>query len=366
MSTPPELRFQDPLLLGRAAAALLVLGVLYDGVWLIHHVAGMQQPSIATEVPAPFAHFWVRVATAVIFLIWLDRVYGNLPALGAVPEHPRAWATLSFFVPPLLFFRPYQIVEESARSSSRGDASPFARLVLAWWIAFLIPPGILLSGIRSQADPLLPDEKWFRMTLADVFNVAAGILASIIVLQITERQREAMSRIRREAAAEALRVRRDAKVPMAVPAPATVPAERPTRPPVTISSPFVSAAPAVARRPSSPDIAMAAGVKRPPRIPTAELHLTAIPPRAAQITLLVVAAIVVLAFAAGAIVLATRAQYGTAAMHGAFALLVAAPAWIVAKRTAGAEERTRWFAFAAAGIVVAVINVIAMAEVVIG
>ena len=370
MSTPPELRFQDPLPLGRAAAGLLAFGALFDGVWLIRLLAGMNQPEIAVQVPSPLLHFWVRVATAVVFLVWLDRVYGNLPAIDAVPEHPRVWSTLAFFVPPLFFFRPYQIVEESWRSSGRDDASPFSRLVLAWWVAFLIPPGILLMSIRLRDNPLQPDEKWGRMTLACALNVVAGILAVVIVLRITDRQRETVSRMRREAAAEALRLRREGQAtPAAMPPPATtVQAERPAPAPVPLFTPAAGHPPSAApvRRHSSPDIAAAAGVKRPKPATAPGLRIDAVPARAGQLILAALSAIVAVLLAVVAVVLAVRGTYGPAAMNGALALLTAAATWIAAKQPVGPAEGQRWLVLAAAGLLVAIINVVELAEVLIG
>ena len=376
MSTPPELRFQDPLPLGRAAAGLLAFGALFDGVWLIRLMAGMSHPEIAIQVPAALLHFWVRVATAVVFLVWLDRVYGNLPALGAVPEHPRVWSTLAFFVPPLFFFRPYQIVEESWRSSGRDDASPFARLVLAWWVAFLIPLGVLLTSIRLRDNPLQPDEKWGRITLASAVNVVAGVLAVVIVLRITERQRDTISRMRREAAAEALRIRREGQVPppgvagapTLVPQGATVRAERPVPPPVPLFTPAAAPPPSAAtvRRHSSPDIAAAAGVKRPRPATSGGLRIDALPPRAAQFALAALAALVAVALAAVAVVLAMRGTYGPAAMNGALALLTGAATWIAAKQPVAPGDAQRWVVLAAAGLLVAIINVVELAEVIIG
>ena len=369
MSTPPEQRFQDPLPLGRAASGLLAFGVLFDGVWLIRLLAGMHQPEIAVAVPWPLLHFWTRVATAIVFLIWIDRVYGNLLALGSMPEHSRTWATLSFFVPPLCLFRPYHIVEESWRSSGRDEATPFARLVLAWWVTFLIPLVILLTSLGPSTNPLRIDERWWRMTLADAFNVVAGILAVIIVLQITERQRETISRMRREAAAEALRLRREGQAPpAATPPPATVQAERPAPPPVQIFTPAAATTPAAppVRRHSSPDIAAAAGVRRPKQPSASGLRVDAIPPRAAQLALTGLAALVTLALAVGAIVLSVRADYGSAAIDGAFALLTAAAAWMAAKQPVAPGDGKRWIVLAATGLLVAIINIVSLAEVLIG
>ena len=52
------------------------------------------------------------IATAVLFLIWENRVYKNLPALGVPrPDFSSGWVVGSWFVPFLNLVRPYQIVK---------------------------------------------------------------------------------------------------------------------------------------------------------------------------------------------------------------------------------------------------------------
>lgn len=56
----------------------------------------------------------VFIATAIFFLIWLYRVYGNLRSLGAsTVEYTPGWAVGWFFVPLANLVIPYKIVHET-------------------------------------------------------------------------------------------------------------------------------------------------------------------------------------------------------------------------------------------------------------
>lgn len=360
-SSSPQVRFADPLLLAWGAMSALAAGIAFDLVWLFRLVSLEATPAIATQVQGGWGHFWIRIATAILFLIWVDRVYGNLPSLGEVPEHPRFWATLSFFVPPIFLFRPYNIVEESWRRSSREGESSL--VVLGWWIAFLIPIGISVSGIRPAVNPLPPVDRWWRFTGVQLFNVIAAFLAIYIVYQISERQREAReaySRMLRETAAEEARLKREAALRGFEPRTATL--ERPMPvPAVPIAPAAVRPAPPPPRRPSAPNIAAIATAA--PRKATLPQRGHTIPPAFWRSTLLVVAAVSALTFLIAGGVLASRSTYVPAGINGAFGVLVAGAALLVLRRK---SEETSWAPLALAALLLTIINIVAVAEVVIG
>lgn len=363
MSRSPQVRFADPLPLAWCAIGALATGLSYDLFWLFRLISLESDKAAAMQLPGTWGHFWIRVVTAALFLVWLDRVYGNLPSLGEVPEHPRFWATLSFFVPPLFLFRPYNMVEESWRRSAREEESSLP--VLAWWITFLIPIAISFTAIRTPAKALPTADRWSRFTAIEVFNIIAGFLAMFVVYRISGRQREAReaySRQLREAAAEEARLKREAALKGFEPAARTVNAERPVAAPaVPIAAPVRPAPAPIPRRSSSPGIAaVAAGAARRPSV---EKRAHVIPPVFWRNMLLVVAAISGLAFLSAGGVLASRSTYVPAGIHGAFGLLIAGAALLVLRRKV--EERS-WAPLALAGLLLTIINIVAVAEVVIG
>lgn len=344
MSNQPEPRFVDPRLLARAAMALLALGVLFDATWVIRLLAGHEAPEIAIQVEGGWLHFWARAVTAFLFLMWIDRVYGNLPALGQQTDHQRVWATLAFVVPPLMVFRPYQVVDETWRRSGGDDRSSFSRIALAWWIAFLIPPLILISTLTRGR--LVPEEKWLPMLLADIFNVIAGVLAIRVVHEITEKQRQASRRVRRDTVVEVTQLKRAATLEKVEPRTVNIFHPAPVGP--------VAIAPQPAPRP------------KPKRRRTLEQRIETVPPRIWKYTVVTAALLSALALGAAGLTLVGRGEVGPAIAHTGFALMIAASAIFVAKQSVATGEGRRWMALAAAGVALTVMNLLAVAEAIIG
>ncbi len=94
----------------------------------------------------------------VAFLLWLQRSYENLSALDAPPlRSTPAWAVGCFFVPLVNFFKPYQVVQEVLRVSTRSRvpaiakdrvAIPGTQRVMVWWATWLLALVVLpLAGM---------------------------------------------------------------------------------------------------------------------------------------------------------------------------------------------------------------------------
>src|SRR5688500_3929286 len=112
MSTVLPPRFVDPRPAARAAMGVLGVGVILDAHRFLFALAFRESPELMTGLPNQSLHVLVRLATAVLFVMWIDRVWSNMIALGGRPEHSRIAVIYSFFVPPLCFFRPVQIVND--------------------------------------------------------------------------------------------------------------------------------------------------------------------------------------------------------------------------------------------------------------
>jgi hypothetical protein len=206
-------RYRSPAAAGIALSAVLAAGVLLD-LWaalylLAHRGSGLIQPMDSYGQ----LHTVIRLATIVLFLIWLERAYGNLRSFGHIPDYDGGWATLSIFIPPFCFYRPAQLVDEIWRACRpEGDEDRPGVLVYAWWIAFWIPPLIIgTSFLKGGVSALTAGEKTMRAMTSGGFNGIAGILAILVVQAINERQSAKFDEVRLRRAAEATALVRERK-----------------------------------------------------------------------------------------------------------------------------------------------------------
>lgn len=152
-------------------------------------------------------HILVTALTFVFFLLWIYRVYRNLPALGAagLKFTPR-WAVGGFFVPFLNLVRPFQVMSEiwqvsSAVADLRNDTDwkdvPLPVLLRIWWGSWLL--GNFLSQTSTLAargndlDQLIVSD-WLSIA-ALVLNIAAAVLLIRIVRSVDLKQAEKRRRI---------------------------------------------------------------------------------------------------------------------------------------------------------------------------
>jgi len=141
------------------------------------------------------------IATFVIFLIWLFRIYKNLDSLNSgYREFTPGWAVGWWFIPFANLVKPFQVIREawcesdpnaeggpSFLSSSSHSAPTYIGLWWGLWIASNI-----FSNIAGRfADPAsLPDVAAIGVlfALAGWLSVAAGVLCIKLVRDITTRQ----------------------------------------------------------------------------------------------------------------------------------------------------------------------------------
>jgi len=137
------------------------------------------------------------VVTAVLFLVWLHRVYGNLGVLGAhrMRFSPR-WAVGTFFVPVLNLVWPFLVLREVWNASGAdADDAPLPTstppLVAAWWATF-VTATVLDPGFRrlveDPASRLAVGGPTLLLFVAQLAEIAAAVLAIVLVLRIDERQ----------------------------------------------------------------------------------------------------------------------------------------------------------------------------------
>ena len=143
---------------------------------------------------------WIAAATA--FLLWMHRAYRNLPALGAegLGYSPR-WAVGAFLVPILNLVHPYQVVRELWRESHLDPAAVgdgvSRSLVRWWWILFvasaLADPvfGRLAEAAVGRLDA---GGHLGLLVLGEMAEIAAAVLAIVIVTRVTRLQEESFGR----------------------------------------------------------------------------------------------------------------------------------------------------------------------------
>ena len=156
------------------------------------------------EQTVSYFGFSLFTATAVMFLVWLHRAYSNLPSLGVPhPDFSSGWVIVSWFVPILNLFRPYQIVKYIWNKSDPETVGVGAihydtggnSTLKAWWGLWLV--GSILSN-QTYSNAENPDGQMASI-LVGVFGsgltIIAACLAIAVVRDINSRQEERRKRL---------------------------------------------------------------------------------------------------------------------------------------------------------------------------
>ena len=157
---------------------------------------------------AAFLYVATLVAAAIFFLRWFHLAYRNVDPLDpGRRRHLTAWAIGGWFVPVLNLWRPKQIANDIWRGSEpegrwEADAAlPRPPLLLtAWWTAWIVvtvTAGFAGRGFLDEGTPVSTrDSDWADLAYSLV-DIAAAVLAVVVVLRVTERQGERAGRSRR-------------------------------------------------------------------------------------------------------------------------------------------------------------------------
>jgi hypothetical protein len=193
--------------LNAALAWLVVIGVytLLDRVWKA--MAGRLAGAGTIEAHWSQLHSlrliqglaWL--ATAVMFLWWLYRAYGNLRALGAaeLAFTPRA-AVSAFFVPVVNVVVPVRVVRELWHGSDptrrEGGAPPTMSPWVAWWWGVFVasvlfdPVVFRLTGDLSR----LTVGTTVLLVVGQLLEMSAAVLAMVVVWSVNQGQQELFAR----------------------------------------------------------------------------------------------------------------------------------------------------------------------------
>ncbi|HKZ05971.1 MAG TPA: DUF4328 domain-containing protein [Methylomirabilota bacterium] len=151
---------------------------------------------------ARLAQGLVWIAAAAAFLAWMHRAYRNLPALGAsrLGYSPR-WAVGAFLVPVLNLVHPYHVVRELWRESHVDPAdvgtSLSASLIRWWWVLFVasvLADPVVGRLAEAAVGRLEAGGRLELLVIGEMTEIAAGVLAIIIVTRTTRLQEESVAR----------------------------------------------------------------------------------------------------------------------------------------------------------------------------
>lgn len=191
------------LLIGGALVAALGVITEIDQIRLLD---GLESGSInplrdsdrlqSSDDRAVFAHglaLLLFLVTAVVWLVWFNRLYRDLHDAGGRPlRHGPRWAVLAWIVPILNLFRPKQMVNDTWSATSRDPGEGESRPpVLNWWWGTLMVSTVLARvavGSESSAETL-DDLRRGAVTVlvADFLDIGACVLAYQVVARLTAR-----------------------------------------------------------------------------------------------------------------------------------------------------------------------------------
>jgi hypothetical protein len=143
----------------------------------------------------------VHIATAVFFLIWLNRSYKNLYALRPTHlEFSSGWAVGYWFVPFIALWRPFQVVREVWWESDPEIPSEHKFLTaslhsaptyMGFWWAFWIASNVAANVESMAYDPKTADDVFVGgviVIISCAITIVAAILAAAVVRDIGVRQ----------------------------------------------------------------------------------------------------------------------------------------------------------------------------------
>ncbi|MGW3095004.1 DUF4328 domain-containing protein [Streptomyces sp. NPDC001102] len=206
----PGAFLRSPAALGRAAVIMLglviatdlfacyadvremnVTGDLTDGVAGADVIDRADQADALYSI-AGVAQGVALVATAVVYLCWLWRIRVNAEVFDASRHRmKRGWTIGAWFCPVVNLWFPHRIVADSWDASAPWGSRSGHRPVDAWWtlwIASLLVGRFADSSSRQgqTADEL--HEAAGTMLFSDCLDIAAAVLAIVVVVRLTRLQ----------------------------------------------------------------------------------------------------------------------------------------------------------------------------------
>ncbi|MGG2460631.1 DUF4328 domain-containing protein [Streptomyces sp. RGM 3693] len=138
------------------------------------------------------------IATGTCFLIWFYRARVNADVLapGACTTG-KGWAIGSWFIPIGNYWLPLRVARQvwdaSFQDAPEGSRRAVSRTTLfAWWITWAASDALGIAGARLNAKVEGPQSLQYATRVemvSDAINIAAAVLAILVVRKLTRRQR---------------------------------------------------------------------------------------------------------------------------------------------------------------------------------
>lgn len=213
--------FRSPVFLSRLAIAGLALAGVCRILYFFAGIAMVFGPSKSFDLGEDQLSIWELVLglialifipiflfTVVTFLMWLYRIFANLPAVRSdQTEFTPGWAVGWWFIPLANLIKPYQAVRTAwAESDPEVDleqgfltsVQPAAPgFMTIWWAFWII--GNITSNISNRIDPFSNPGIQSVAGAVAIFEsliwLVGSILAIKVVSNITERQEQRFARV---------------------------------------------------------------------------------------------------------------------------------------------------------------------------
>ncbi len=134
------------------------------------------------------------VATIVVYLIWFLRVRVNAEVFNPFGHtKKRAWAGWGWFVPIVSLWFPRRIMLDIWDASSPAGTRAPHGLVNAWWTVWIVGLVTNRAGYTAYRNADTADEIQSavgQVLFSDVTDIAAAVLAILVVLRLTRMQHE--------------------------------------------------------------------------------------------------------------------------------------------------------------------------------
>lgn len=132
----------------------------------------------------------VAAVAGIVFIKWFRRAYDNMHRLTSYLSFEEKWAALSWFIPIIGWFRPYQIMKEMYQEifdilekKGLGSAKSYIGLLGTWWGLWLFSNflGQILFRYSLKAETI---EELTYSTIANIIHCLSGIPLAIVAVKV--------------------------------------------------------------------------------------------------------------------------------------------------------------------------------------
>jgi len=134
----------------------------------------------------------VMAVAGIVFIKWFRRAYDNMHRVTSYLSFEEKWAALSWFVPIIAWFRPYQIMKEMYQEifdilekKGLGSGKQYISLLGTWWGLWLFSNllGQILFRYSQRAETI---EELTYSTVGNIIHCLAGIPLAIVAVRVVK------------------------------------------------------------------------------------------------------------------------------------------------------------------------------------